>query len=184
MPANALAAPGTPATHTVTALRTLAFPGPSIKLPPVAAFSLGCRLVVTRIEGPLAVTATGYVPARHLASVDAREADFVAVAERFVGVPYLWGGKTNHGIDCSGLVLWAFAHAGVSLPHSAAMQYDYGTHVSLSAMRPGDLVFYDSPTIGHVGIYVGNGMMIDANHTGGWVGIRPLYANPVGATRI
>ena len=81
------------------------FPGPSIKLPPIEALPLGARLAVARIEAPFAITASGgYVPARHLAPLDATESDFVAVAERFLGTPYLWGGKTSLGLDCSGLV--------------------------------------------------------------------------------
>src|SRR5262249_47506062 len=115
LPAAALAAPGPAPTHRVAALRTLAFPGPSIKLPPVAAFSLGVRLTVTRIDGPLAVTAeNGYVPTSHLAPVETTEADLVTVAEKFVGVPYLWGGKTSFGIDCSGLVQVALAACGIA----------------------------------------------------------------------
>src|SRR5262245_53065959 len=100
LPASALAAPGAPPTHKVAALRTLVFPGPSIKLPPLEGLPLGARLAVARIEEPFAITAAGgYVPARHLAPIDATESDFVAVAERFLGAPYLWGGKTSLGLD-------------------------------------------------------------------------------------
>ncbi len=162
LPANALAPPGPPATHSVTALRTLAFPGPSIKLTPVAAFSLGCRLAVARTEGPLAVTAAGYVPARHLAPVDAPEPDFVAVAERFVGVPYLWGGKTSLGIDCSGLVQVALTAAGIACPRDSDMQEKaLGTAVSagLPDLRRGDLVFWK----GHVAIARDSATLVHAN---------------------
>ena len=151
LPADALAEPGAPATHTVRALRTLAYPGPSITLPPVAAFSLGCRLVVTRTEGPLAATPSGWVPARHLAPLDAREADFVAVAERFLGVPYVWGGKTSLGIDCSGLVQVALDAAGLACPRDSDMQERaLGEAVAADAagLRRGDLVFWK----GHVAI--------------------------------
>src|SRR5580704_5695785 len=103
--ANALAPAGAPPTHKVTALRTFAFPGPSIKLPPLEALPLGARLAIARVEERLAVTRSGaYVPVPHLAPLDFAEPDFVAVAERFLGVPYLWGGKTALGLDCSGLV--------------------------------------------------------------------------------
>ena len=162
LPANALAAPGPPATHVVSALRTLAFPGPSIKLPPVAGFSLGCRLAVTRTEGPLAVTAAGYVPARHLAPLDAIAPDFVAVAERFVDVPYLWGGKTSLGIDCSGLVQVALTAAGIACPRDSDMQETaLGTAVSagLSELRRGDLVFWK----GHVAIARDGATLVHAN---------------------
>ncbi|HUI96833.1 MAG TPA: NlpC/P60 family protein [Xanthobacteraceae bacterium] len=162
LPANALMAPGPTPTHVVAALRTLAFPGPSIKLPPVAAYSLGCRLAVTRVEGPLAVTAAGFVPARHLAPVDAAEPDFVAVAERFVGVPYLWGGKTSFGIDCSGLVQVALQAAGIACPRDSDMQEGaLGTPVpaDLANLRRGDLMFWK----GHVAIVRDGATLLHAN---------------------
>jgi cell wall-associated NlpC family hydrolase len=162
LPANALAEPGEPATHRVSALRTLAFPGPSIKLPPVAGFSLGCRLVVSRTDGPLAVTPSGYVPARHLAPVDSTEADFVAVAERFVGVPYLWGGKTSLGIDCSGLVQLALTAAGIACPRDSDMQERaLGEAIStdVAGLRRGDLVFWK----GHVAIVRDADTLVHAN---------------------
>jgi len=85
LPASALRAPGPAATHKVAALRTLVFPGPSIKLPPLEGLALGCRLAVARGEDAFAVTtAGGYVPAPHLVSIDSHESDFVAVAERFL----------------------------------------------------------------------------------------------------
>jgi cell wall-associated NlpC family hydrolase len=151
LPANALTAPGPPATHSVKVLRTLAFPGPSIKLPPVAAYAMGCRLAVLRTEGPLAVTPSGYVPARHLAPLDAHETDFVAVAERFLGAPYLWGGKTSLGIDCSGLVQAALHACGAACPRDSDMQERaLGAAVAADAagLRRGDLVFWK----GHVAI--------------------------------
>jgi len=162
LPANALAAPGPPATHVVSALRTLAFPGPSIKLPPVAGFSLGCRLAVARTEGPLAVTPSGYVPARHLAPLDAVAPDFVAVAERFVDVPYLWGGKTSLGIDCSGLVQVALTAAGIACPRDSDMQEKaLGATVSAGPgdLRRGDLVFWK----GHVAIARDGATLVHAN---------------------
>src|SRR3954452_6245757 len=100
-------------THKVTALRTLAFPGPSIKLPPVETLTMGARVTVAREDGAFAVTGEGwYLPRRHLRSLDAMEKDFVAVAEHFVGTPYLWGGKSSLGIDCSGLVQVSLNAAG------------------------------------------------------------------------
>lgn len=109
----------------------------------------------------------------------------LAAAYSQMGKPYSYGGAGPSSYDCSGLTMWAFARAGVSLPHSAAGQYGYGTHVSRGALQPGDLVFFnEGGGIGHVGIYVGGGSMIDANHTGGWVGVRPLYGGFVGGTRL
>src|SRR5262249_13981920 len=91
MPANALAASGVPATHKVSALRTFVFSRASIKFPPTEALSFGCRVAVARVEGEFAITASGgHVPLLHLAPVETKETDFVAVAERFVGIPYLW----------------------------------------------------------------------------------------------
>ena len=85
-------------------VRSFAYPGPSIKLPPVAALSLGARLAIIDTRGDFGVTADGWhIYGRHLAPLDAYEPDFVAVAERFLEVPYLWGGRTSQGIDCSGL---------------------------------------------------------------------------------
>ena len=116
LPASALAPPGAPPTHRVAALRTLVFPGPSIKLPPIEALPLGATLAVARIEDRMAVTQSGgYVPAVHLRPIGEFESDFVAVAERFLGVPYLWGGKTALGLDCSGLVQVALAACGIGL---------------------------------------------------------------------
>jgi cell wall-associated NlpC family hydrolase len=175
LPANALAEPGPPATHVVTALRTLAFPGPSIKLPPVAGFSLGCRLVVMGTDGPLAVTPSGYVPARHLAPVDAHAADFVAVAERFLAVPYLWGGKTSLGIDCSGLVQVALTAADVACPRDSDMQeraLGEAVDVDVARLQRGDLVFWK----GHVAIVRDADTLLHANAFHMAVAIEPIGA--------
>ena len=100
-------------THRVAALRTHAYPGPSIKLPPNMALSLGALLTVVRQDGDFAVTEGGsHLWARHLTALDFEEPDFVAVAERFLETPYLWGGRTSEGIDCSGLVQTALDRRG------------------------------------------------------------------------
>ncbi len=94
-----------------------------------------------------------------------------------IGTQYVWGAADpSVGFDCSGLTMWAWAHAGVSLPHSSAMQYAVLPHVSRDQLAPGDLVFFYSP-ISHVGLYIGNGQMIDASHPGpgGEVAIRSIF---------
>ena len=115
LPGAALGEPAEP-THRVAALRTHAYPGPSIKLPPRMALSLGAELTIVGVEGDFAVSADGlHLWARHLAETDSFEPDYVAVAERFLETPYLWGGRTSEGIDCSGLVQTALAAAGLAV---------------------------------------------------------------------
>jgi cell wall-associated NlpC family hydrolase len=90
----------------------------------------------------------------------------VAAAYDALGVPYVWGGSSpQEGFDCSGLTMWSWAHAGVSLPHSSQMQYDVLPHVSRDQIQPGDLLFFYQP-ISHVAIYVGGNQMIHATHPG------------------
>jgi cell wall-associated NlpC family hydrolase len=105
-------------------------------------------------------------------------------AYSMIGVPYQFGGSSpESGFDCSGFTMWAWAHAGVSLPHSSAMQYAVLPHVAQSDLQPGDLVFFYSP-IHHVGIYVGGGSMIDSPHTGTVVQVRAVeWSVYVGAAR-
>src|SRR5262249_30700622 len=171
----ALLPAGPPATHKVTALRTLAFPGPSIKLPPLEALPLGARVAIARVEDRLAVTCSGaYVPAPHLAPLDFVEPDFVAVAERFLGVPYLWGGKTALGLDCSGLVQVALTAGGRICPRDSDMQEQaLGApipHAGEGALQRGDLVFWK----GHVAIVRDGATLIHANAFHMAVAIEPL----------
>jgi cell wall-associated NlpC family hydrolase len=117
--------------------------------------------------------------ARFLAS---RPGIVIATAMKYLGVPYVWGASSPSGFDCSGLVKFCFAKVGIVLPHSSAMQYTYGTHVSRDQLRPGDLVFFYNP-IHHVGIYIGNGNMINA--TGTHVQIGTVWMSSyLGATRL
>jgi peptidoglycan DL-endopeptidase CwlO len=101
-----------------------------------------------------------------------------------LGDPYVWGGAGPDDFDCSGLVMWAYAHVGISLEHFTGSQWTEGEHISRSQLQPGDLVFFFAD-ISHVGMYVGNGMMIDAPTFGQPVQIQPVLWNAyVGAVRI
>ena len=164
LPESALVSPRSRPTHKVTALRTFAFPGPSIKLPPAESLPLGARVEVVRNDGNFAVTNQNhFLPLRHLAPLAANESDFVAVAERFVGTPYLWGGKSGLGIDCSGLVQVSLAAAGISAPRDSDMQETaLGTALSpeqWSRLKRGDLMFWK----GHVAIVRDSDSIVHAN---------------------
>jgi cell wall-associated NlpC family hydrolase len=172
LPANALAPAGAEPTHKVAALRTFAFPGPSIKLPPVEALPLGARLAIAHFDDRMAVTQSGsYVPVPHLAPVESYEPDFIAVAERFLGVPYLWGGKTALGLDCSGLVQVALTACGTSCPRDSDVQEEaLGTAADVSDVRRGDLIFWK----GHVAIARDRSSLLHANAFHMAVAIEPI----------
>jgi cell wall-associated NlpC family hydrolase len=166
LPMQGLALPGPEPTHRVVAPRTFIFPGPSIKLPPAAAPPLGASLTVVGTTDTFCVLADGgHVPAGHLVPLDMpAAADPVAVARSFLGVPYLWGGKTMLGLDCSGLTQIAYGAAGHAMLRDSHMQEQtFGEAVAFAdpaaAARRGDLVFWK----GHVGLMATDTTLIHAN---------------------
>jgi cell wall-associated NlpC family hydrolase len=164
IPDHALGKPAMSPTHKISALRTFAFPGPSIKLPPAATLPLGATITISRTEGTFAITDAGlFLPLQHVTPLAERATDFVAIAEMFVDTPYLWGGKTSLGIDCSGLVQVALTACGIGAPRDSDMQEaSLGAAVpvtQLQQLKRGDLIFWK----GHVAIVRDSATIVHAN---------------------
>ncbi|WP_200917580.1 C40 family peptidase [Methylobacterium sp. Leaf89] len=160
-------------THRVTALRSFLYPGPDLKQPASGWLTLGARLRPTETRGDYLRIASGYVFAGHCAPLDAVEPDYAATAERLVGTPYLWGGRTSLGLDCSGLVQLCLAQAGILAPRDADQQ-ERGLGEALppdfEGLRRGDLVFWR----GHVGLMLDAARLIHANGHHMAVAVEPL----------
>jgi cell wall-associated NlpC family hydrolase len=164
LPSNALAKETAKPTHRVRALRTFMFPKPDIKSPPIASLSFGSEMTVKREDAGFVVSENGgFIPKQHVVAVEFHEDDPVEVASRFLGTPYLWGGKTSAGVDCSGLVQLALQSCGLECPRDSDMQQKIGKQVAFSgdenALAHGDLIFWK----GHVGFYAGEGKLLHAN---------------------
>ncbi len=153
-------------THRVSALRAIAFSEPDLKSPPLGLYSMNCRIVAQSREGRYVGGAgAGWIFEGHLAPLNGpRPSDHAAVAERFLGAPYLWGGKESLGLDCSGLVQMALTACGHACPRDSDQQEaSLGAPVefdaALSGLQRGDLVFWK----GHVGIMLDPDLLIHAN---------------------
>jgi len=177
---EALAEMGAAPTHKVAAIRTLVFEKPDIKSTPIEALPLGAQVtVVGAAEDKNAhyalIAPKGAIVVQHLAPVGSFESDWTAVAERFLGVPYLWGGKTSLGIDCSGLLQTALRACGIDAPRDTDMQeIALGVPLPHTGEMPpllrGDLIFWP----GHVGIMRNGASLIHANAHHMAVVIEPL----------
>jgi cell wall-associated NlpC family hydrolase len=158
---NALGPVGAAPTHRVCVPRTFGFPGPDIKLPPMIALPMGAKIEIVRQDGRFAIDGFGWhFPLTHVTPLAAKQPDFVAVAETLLNAPYLWGGKTSLGIDCSGLVQVSLQAAGHACPRDTYMQEALlGKPTPLAGLRRGDLIFWK----GHVAIARDAETLIHAN---------------------
>jgi cell wall-associated NlpC family hydrolase len=170
-------------THRIQTLGTFLYSAPDIKSPPLMHLPMNA-LVTVRAgdERFFEVEGGGFAFARHAAQLNRPARDFVEIAERFVGVPYLWGGRTHIGLDCSGLVQTSLFAASYAAPRDTDMQQaglgeDITARGDLDGLLRGDLVFWK----GHVGIMIDSVMMIHANAYHMLVAVEPL---PEAAQRI
>ena len=180
MRSDSLSEPGAAPTHKVVAIRTFVFGKPDIKSPPVEALPLGAQVtVIGEAEDKNAryalIEPEGAIVVQHLSPIGSFESDWTAVAERFLGVPYLWGGKTSLGIDCSGLLQISLGACGIAAPRDSDMQEAaLGVplpHTSeLPPLQRGDLAFWP----GHVGIMRDGASLLHANAHHMAVVIEPL----------
>lgn len=171
VPIDALSAPVLAPEHRVSALRTYAFAEPDIKSAIVGLYSLNALVSVEAREGRFAKGArTGWFVEHHLAPIGQFETDYVAIAQRFLGAPYQWGGRESLGLDCSGLIQQALYACGRACPRDTDLQRGFFPDVAESERRRGDLVFWK----GHVAILLDSDTILHANAHHMAVAIEPL----------
>ncbi len=128
--------------------------------------------LIPELAAAASPSATPSAPSTLPAAPPSTHGGVVGIAMQYLGIPYVYGGSSPSGFDCSGFVMYVYAQVGVSLPHNAAAQYGHGTPVDRSQLQPGDVVFFNG--LGHNGIYIGGGQFIHAPHTGDVVKISSL----------
>jgi len=168
---DALAQGAIAPTHRIAALRAYGFSKPDIKSAPVGLYSLNALVRIAAEEGSFArAEDAGWFAANQLSPIGVFETDPAAVAERFLGAPYQWGGRESLGLDCSGLIQQALYACGRACPRDSDQQADLGAPVAREGLRRGDLVFWR----GHVGMMLDEARMIHANARQMQVSIEPL----------
>ena len=169
VPAAALGDPGEPPTHWVSAMRTFTFEAPLVRARASGPFSLNTLVRVDLEESGFSRTDAGWIASSHLTPIGVGRADVVAEMERFLEVPYLWGGRDSLGLDCSGLVQQGLYACGQACPRDSDQQQSLGRDVN-DAARRGDLIFWK----GHVGVMLDEARLLHANAHHMAVAIEPL----------
>jgi cell wall-associated NlpC family hydrolase len=159
----------------MTTARTTAAPRPSLlrRAAAVVAVAAGLALTPLPAQAHMAAPPPTAAPPGTVAAPSTAAQIAVDTAMSELGRPYVWGAAGPYSFDCSGLTEYAYARAGIYLPHSSLMQSTLGRPVAYSDLRPGDLIFFYSP-VGHVGMYLGNGLMIHSPTPGDVVKVTPL----------